>query len=38
MQQGERVQITLHRKVVAELVRLNNPAEPVIAMTDEVAL
>ena len=38
MQQGERVQITSHRKVVAELVRPNEHAEPVAAMTDEEAM
>jgi antitoxin (DNA-binding transcriptional repressor) of toxin-antitoxin stability system len=38
MQQGNRVQITSHRKVVAELVKPNNPLEMVAAMTDEEAM
>ncbi len=38
MQQGERVQITSHRTVVAELVRPQAPSEPIITMTDEEAM
>lgn len=38
MQQGERVQITSHRTVVAELVRPQAPSEPVSPMTDEEAM
>ncbi len=38
MQQGNRVQITSHRKVVAELVRPTDPVEAVATMTDEEAM
>ena len=36
--QGERVQITSHRKVVAELVPPGTTAPPKIALSDEEAL
>lgn len=38
MQQGERVQITSHRTVVAELVQPQPPSESATLMTDEEAM
>lgn len=38
MQQGNRVQITSHRKVVAELVKPNDSIKPAATMTDEEAM
>lgn len=38
MQQGNRVQITSHRKVVAELVKPGDAPEPAATMTDEEAM
>lgn len=38
MQAGERVQITSHRKVVAELVRPQNMVTPPSVMSDEEAM
>ena len=38
MQRGEVVQITSHRKVVAELVAPQTTGQPKLALTDEEAL
>lgn len=38
MQRGERVQITSHRKVVAELVQPRESTEPEPTLTDEEAI